>query len=1076
LAKSNVFVPVGGGLDADVDSYLLQPPKSATANNVVVRKAGSYQKLPGTPSNGYLSPADAGILITDPSRNLMYVGQDGHKKKRPSSDVSWETQDPTSGLFPCKVTAKPVIPVRGAILSPAIAHHPTTGHTVVACSFLDTHPESNLISPYSVYFAIVDSTGSTVAFWRESADGNIYPRVEPVTVSGTPYFVFFVLDGNPDASGPAFTLKTARVNPSSPPATLTWTTVGTADRSSVSTTGENLGLQQTSASVRFLYDTHGHYNHSAAYCVYFDGTDLVANYTDGNTVSAPCIVNGAPDPGGYAIFYHHNSSTVVVYDTNPVAIYTNEPTLASPFTLHGTTPVTTAHPVFYGDNSSGISTFYMDGMEITASGSNPGTLSFANARLHSPTKTFDPQVVPTEGLITAENVICFNHENNGIYGAEGQWLDMVGVVQGGRITLAPIMQTRQPLSIDVGLLQEETQVARYCQPQSTVDADYRVLIPYIASVPASRTWPQSESGTNFPVTSIVFDGWAPNQDRYLGYITIDFSQTALEHSVVPYQGSLLVASGNVNMWDGGTAFDLLAQPFISDYDDGSPPALTTDAKANTSSTAGNQLATTSTGYFNMKVVLVYTDRNGIEYRSAPSPVRQQQGWSNAAECPVITITLDDSHQRLLEAYGAAVSGAFDVEFYTTPRPGPAAAVDVVNEYYLAQRYPLMATAGTYHFPDLLLENFNGTDQLLSAPLYTDLDELAPIRPPASNVVASAGSYLFLLPSEKPDEIWPTKPIERGRGPEWAPELILSAPASAGKIISLAGQGDRLILLCDNGLWELFVGGGGPDATGQGSFGQYRNIHLGDGCVSHSSVVSTRYGVFYVSENGPKMVRPDGSVEDIGRGVGRLDGIRKSVYHAGAEEIWVLLEDDAKIYNLVRNVWTTATFEDNVGSQDCWIDAVWHNGEFWRRRISTGIAPETATSAQENGDNSIPVKVVSPWLAFDSPTGWKRCRRITVLGRQDSALVFEGSVVIKLAYDYVNTDVETYTFDATDIQASNRDFQLRIKPARQKFDSIRITVEDGYTNDFNDHRWSLIGYELEMEAKSGVVKLQESVSG
>ena len=60
-----------------------------------------------------------------------------------------------------------------------------------------------------------------------------------------------------------------------------------------------------------------------------------------------------------------------------------------------------------------------------------------------------------------------------------------------------------------------------------------------------------------------------------------------------------------------------------------------------------------------------------------------------------------------------------------------------------------------------------------------------------------------------------------------------------------------------------------------------------------------------------------------------------------------------------------------------------------------------------------------------------------------------------------------------------DAQGRVKPSRQKFDSLQISVEDieatsGQTTT-NTLSWTLVGLELEVASKRGIIKLQQEAS-
>lgn len=1080
--KVTIPVPLSGGVNTGVEPYLLPPPYAALARNMVMRETGSLRKLPGA-TWANLTPADAGVLFSDPHGALLFAGLNGLRHLG-TSGTAWRTQDPQTGFNPVNVSLQAVLSLSGEVAQATVCHN--QGYTAVACSTR----KSPALDDYTTVWAIVDGTGDVVGgpYIEDSVD--IFPRIEPITVSGNPTFVFFGLQGTPGAGAPNFTLRTAQVRADIPPATITWSNIGTINRGS-DTTAEAAGYQKADTTVRILYDTHAYYTHDKAYVCFYDGTNLVVRRTDGSTTDAAVtVVAGAPT--AFAVFHDKASETVLVYGRAATSVYYANSAVSSFTAVAGA--INAQHPVWY----KSVSGVYIDGMLVTLTGSNPATPSFSGSRAHTPPgKTFDPQ-----GLLSTAwgdaSTLFFQHESGGVSESAGfedlrdqSWVDAVLLSGGKGITVSPLLQTRHLRRVESGTHQEPTLAyALFVQPQSSADASGRVYVPYIVRTPAAPHLPIVDDGDGRG----PFDGYQPNHDRTVGFAVLSVIQTELQWSQVPHQDSLLVAAGNVLGWDGKSSFDLMAPPRIMGYDDSAalPGGSVEIDREDIGDSENRGLHGSVTrnyahvGWWSMKAVLVYTDRNGIEWRSAPSPPFNINSIDGVASdpCPLVEVDLDASHQRMYEA-----GGSFDVELYVTERDdglfgltttavGAASEAAIVKEYYLAQRSPLLfnGTNGIdYYVIDLLQSSFQGGTATgsVSLPLYTDQGELAPVRPPASHVLAGAGNYLFLVPSEFPFELWPSKPLERGRGPEFAPEVILPAPSGGGQIISLAGQGDRLVVLCQHGVWELFVGAQGIDANGGGGFGQYRQLHAGDGCVSHKGVCSTPFGVFYVANSGPKMVRPDGSVEDIGSAVsGLVDPtlLYQATYHEDADEVWLAHTTGTLIYSLRSNGWTT--------SDEVFTSMIYHRGKFYRQGDTNRIEYE-APSQPYIGEETVLAKYVSPWLSFESPSGWKRCRDIAVLGRYISSLG-DGGIRVRVAYNYIDTDIDLSEVTGVAISNLERKFQLNIKPSRQKFDSIRITVEEYATLNgeasVSNLIWALVSISLELSTKTGTIKLQQGASG
>lgn len=1085
MARRNaqpVPVALGGGINKGVDPNLLGPPHAATAQNVVTREQGGYQKLPGATAElakggGGMSVTSAGIMFRTGEGLAIASVADGYVRSMSAIDWSTVSED-HSMAHPLKVSAVTALSLPGEVAQVAIAHN--DGYTAVGCRHRPNF--HSLPSTQQLVWVILDDSGEVVGGPWYSTDGKEYPRIEPIDISGSPGFCFMGLHKVVDGTLDPFNIVACRINTSSMPSPgllAMGAAIGTLNVPSVA-----------HAKGRLLYDSSGHASHNRCYVTFYNGTNTVCVRTDGSSVSSAVTVY-AGEAQAHAVWFDNPSQTVLVYRSNGT-IYYDDPLLGGFANVAGAH--TTTHPIWYYSAAEG--NLYIDGEDVNITGSNPGTPSFAGTQAHVPAgKVMDPQgfLLTTRG--EAGCVFFRSGSSEGLGSDSGHsWLDATFLTTDDEhFTMVPIGETHQPLTVYEGVTQNDASASLFVQPQASFDTNGRIFVPVIRNIAASR----GVSGVGYTLGGAddegdvgPFDYWDPNTDRYVGYVVLDPRQASLEHTAVQHQGTTIIAAGNVGAYDGREYFDFLAPPEILEYDDA---AVGGPARSTMGQTDAQQIASIAGGTYThinwwaMKVVLVYTDKNGIEWRSAPSGAvtNEDIAGTEASGLPVVKIGLDDSHRRILRSLDQQGDGtSFDVEFYVTARddgnpaadgsPGAATEAAIIHEYYLAHRMPLLGTAATFYYIfDPCLASYQGLEATgyISVPLYTDQNELAPVRPPASHILAAAGNYLFLVPSESPWEIWPTKPLERGRAPEFAPELIFSGPPAGGKIISLAGQGDRLIVLCEHGVWELFVGGSGPDANGQGSFGQFRSLHPADGCISHRGTVSTPQGVLYMARSGPKLVTGDGGVQDVGRaiqGVYEPDTIRCGEYHQGAKEAWLSFEGGTAVLNLTSMTWTTVTVP--------YTGLVYQGGFLFKWNDDGTVMYEhallTSGNSLDDGGASIQASVVSPWLTFSAPGGWHRARWLTFSGRAYANAGAASFIRLRLAYDYNTTDVEEYLIPAAQ-WASKASF--RLKPARQKFDAIRVTIEDTDTNGdtANYIMWGLSSLVLEVETKMGLVKLAYS---
>ncbi|MEQ9074096.1 MAG: hypothetical protein RLP09_09585 [Sandaracinaceae bacterium] len=1059
-------VPLGRGMDRRQEEFRLAPPLMREVRNQLFRAPGGYLKAPGWTSSG--SGAGQGspqVLVNHNDRSLIALGQKDTSTLGGSGAFSNVNKGPQ---YPTGIEAFTALALRGVISHVNIAH--IQGYTAIVGltsddDFVGTGGGTTAETAFDAFGAIFDASGDLIAGPYRWTNINQLPRVEPLLVSSVPHFVFVGVEGVLFATS-SWNLRAVRISTASPPTGTapTTTVIGTAHRIT-SSTGNTT-----------LFHTHVGDEQNVAYIVYYDGSNIVCSQLDGNTVYGKTSVPSSLRDR-LAVYHHASSQTILVSvgDGTSTTIYYAGESLSSFVSAGSTTG--TEWPMFYDSTTGGA---WFSGATIGFSGGpNPATPTVSGSAGHTPPGTI--RNAQTFGGLSP--VLFFGHESGGSFTADQSglssnafveqlpdhsWIDALALDSAQPYTVAPLNATRYGPVVYAGSRTPPSASYTFDSGplQTAKTSDGKVLVPWHVRAAASKPWtyadPYSVRGTD----RVFFEGGKPNQDHVLGWTVLSPLQPDLKHSEISYQGSTLVAAGNVCMWDGEGFFDLLAPPKITQYTN--PGTLNT----NTAHVAGyvipNGSSTTHVLWWAGCIVLVYIDKNGIEYRSAPSNFFTCDDLGEDIE-----IELDPSHERILNA-----GGSFDVEFYVTTRSANAlsdysnagaaseGAIDFTT-YELAQRSPLQESGGTYYVPDMYLRTLTHGN----IPLYTASGELAPVRPPAAHAVAQAGNHLFLVPSEFPFELWPTKPLERGRGPEWAPEIAIPVPSQSGGCESLAAVGDRLLLLCKRGVWELFAASG-PDASGIGGFGAPRLVHLGDGCVSHSGTVSTSEGVFYLAASGPKLINT-AQVLDISEPVRSYftgNTVLTAEYHPAEREVWYGLDSgETLVFSLSGGDWAVLDLDTSSYR--------FFDGLMYRIDESGGdVQFENALSGQVNG-SAFNAKTVSPWLTFETPMGYQRCRRIGVLVRKVSGTV--GQLRITLAYDYVDSEVDTFTFDLTEARERNEQFVVR--PSRQKFDSVRVTVVEypavvELEQVDSDHIWSLAAIDLEVASKRGLIKLQSAAKG
>lgn len=489
--------------------------------------------------------------------------------------------------------------------------------------------------------------------------------------------------------------------------------------------------------------------------------------------------------------------------------------------------------------------------------------------------------------------------------------------------------------------------------------------------------------------------------------------------------------------------------------------------------------------FRHALVLVATLPDGTEVRSEPwihvSPTSLGFGEDDfPGYLPEVQIDLP--HEAL--PFFLDPRASLDAEFYVTPRvfetdPPRTADSHELSALTMVCRMPVREDGAGFFILDTMQDlryawTVPGTPSGFMNPphingLYTATGELPPEVVPPFRELTHAGGYAFAVAAEDPYELWPSKPLVRGRVPEFSAVLTLQAPPGTGGVVSLGEAFDRLVLVCRNGVWELPVVDG-PDALGAGSFPPFRRVTAERGGVNARGTVRTPAGLWYLSADGPCLFGGDG-VQPLGLAVrDRLDwsAVTAAVYEETEDRVtWYT--PDASVSVTRNTVWTTSSL--GAGA------ACYQGGRILRVAEGTILRQDRAV----NTDAGRPVNAswTSAWYSLGDLMGFRRTHDVGLLVRifgEDGALPTEGSLRVGLAYDYepeFTDEVDWTASELGDIGAGGRGVQLSVKPRRQKGTAIRVRVEDvsgGHPDEpSSDLRWSIVGAELRVRAKAGLGK-------
>jgi hypothetical protein len=241
-----------------------------------------------------------------------------------------------------------------------------------------------------------------------------------------------------------------------------------------------------------------------------------------------------------------------------------------------------------------------------------------------------------------------------------------------------------------------------------------------------------------------------------------------------------VFSGSVPRWMAGGDCHELGFPFLS----GVPRV---SAAGNTSG------GTMADGSYTVTACWRWVDESGLTHRSSPA---RPQTVTIAGGSGTGSISVSVTNPWLAGRDRVAI------EVYCTE----ADPVAESSRFLQATVTPGFASANT-------LVDLTTPPDLTTEPLYTDGGAFAHVHVPGDGGVATVGRRIWLATGNR---VFASKLQVAGAAPGWsdAGPLQVDLPAGVGRILALEGLDDKLVVLCERGLFIVQDGGpsnvGGPD--------------------------------------------------------------------------------------------------------------------------------------------------------------------------------------------------------------------------------------------------------------------------
>ncbi len=513
----------------------------------------------------------------------------------------------------------------------------------------------------------------------------------------------------------------------------------------------------------------------------------------------------------------------------------------------------------------------------------------------------------------------------------------------------------------------------------------------------------SVSGTTIKTTHVMLtaiSGLSTEVDTEIVELTFDFSGSRKAQSV-DVRGGVLLGGGTMRWVD-----DVVMEAGFHTY-----PLI----RQTTPTLGGNLDPSASYSYI---ATYEWVDRLGNLHRSAPSIAKALTTDASNRSADVVITTLKETDWRNKQVIGPVdFNTVIQVALYRTEGGG--------SVYYLAG-----TTSNDPRVDEVTIsDDLADTTLLNQRILYTEGGELESQQTPASYIMKLMGDHVFAVQDDDRTSLWVSKPLAAGIAPEFNAALNLRL-SEGGDITGLAVMDGKLIVFKDRSVFYLF--GQGPSAVGTGGFSGPVKVPASVGCTEHESIAETQHGVFFKSNKGIYLLDRSLQVSYVGAPVESYNS--QSILAANVIErlnqVRFLTSGgtDTLVYDYHHNQWTVFVTGSGADSHAAVID-----GEY-TKCLTDGFTWIESSSQQRDDVNDYTILVDTPWIKTSGIEGFQRIYWAHLIGENLQA----HEIIVGVYYNYVETEVESITVDATNL---NSPYQFRIKPARQKCESIRFRITD-----------------------------------
>jgi hypothetical protein len=559
--------------------------------------------------------------------------------------------------------------------------------------------------------------------------------------------------------------------------------------------------------------------------------------------------------------------------------------------------------------------------------------------------------------------------------------------------------------------------------QSTLQPTYYGIVD-----PAPR-YNQTAVSPSFYVFAKVFTNSADQLPTQLGNMTV--SGTSVYFPPLPTATSSIVNQGSItatytvnsviasvgaatttadfgrNLYLGGSSLNIYDGADVVEVGFNNFP----EKAALVTSNAGTGIGA---GTYEYVSVYRWVDGSGNVTQSAPStPLTIILGTavaSNVIKVPIYSLSNSSSKlsNTFIDLYRTTANGTISYKVTSVPN-----TPSVAGESYVS-----------------ITDTQSDSNLIGNQQLYTNGGEVENISPPATNIFTIYKNRVVLVPSDNTNTWWYSKQLIPGFPAEFSDLFTNTVDYKGGAITALGVLDDKLIFFKENLIY--YIVGDGPAPSGASNdFSPPQIVSSPVGCINHASVVSTPKGLIFQSNQGIYLLDRGLNVSYIGYPVESYNSysVISAKLLSNSTEVRFILSNPGVIlnYDYLVDQWGTFTISNGV-------DATVYKDSYTYLTSTGVVGVETPGYYKEVDLSLISLKLTTSWLSLAKIQGFQRVRRMLFLGDYKS----NTTLTVKFAYDFDSTVTQT---DAISITASATPLQYRIHLARQKCESVQITLYD-----------------------------------